>query len=157
MRALIQRTSKAEVIVDSKTVGKIGPGLVILLGIKNGDSEKDIDYLINKIVNLRVFPSDKGHFEKSLIDIKSEGAMPSSRLQDFGVLVISQFTLYGSTKKSRRPDFIEAAKPEIAEGLYELFVKKMQKTGITVATGEFGAMMDVHLVNEGPVTLMIES
>ena len=160
MRAFIPRTSQATGTVDGKTVGKIGHGLVILLGIKNGDTEKDIDTLVNKIVNLRVFAGDGGHFDRSLLEmnnIKSEGATSTSRLQDFGVLIVSQFTLYGSTKKGRRPDFADAAKPEISESLYELFVKKMSETGITVATGVFGAMMDVHLINEGPVTFIIET
>ena len=145
MKALIQRTSQAKVVVDGKTVGEIGNGLVVLLGIKDGDGEKDINTLVNKIVNLRVFAGDGGHFDRSLIDINGE------------VLIVSQFTLYGSTKKGRRPDFTDSAKPEIAEPLYDLFVEKMQETGITVATGVFGAMMDVHLINKGPVTLMIES
>jgi D-tyrosyl-tRNA(Tyr) deacylase len=145
MRALIQRTSKAKVTVDEKTVGQIGTGLVILLGIKQDDTEKDADQLVNKIVNLRVFENDKGHFEISLLDEKKD------------VLVISQFTLYGSTKKGRRPDFIQAAKPDHAEKLYNYFVQKMRETGLTTETGIFGAMMDVELTNTGPVTFMLES
>jgi D-aminoacyl-tRNA deacylase len=157
MRALIQRTSGAEVTVDGKAVGQIESGLVILLGIKDGDTEKNADQLVNKIVNLRLFPDGKGHFEKSLIDIKSvKGADDHSGLQDIGVLIISQFTLYGSVKKGRRPDFIEAAKPDHAEKLYDYFVRKMRETGLKTETGKFGAMMDVHLVNNGPVTFMIE-
>jgi D-aminoacyl-tRNA deacylase len=157
MKALIQRTSGARVTVDGKTAGQIESGLVILLGVKEGDTEKDADNLINKIVNLRVFPNEKGHFEKSLIDMNSEGEDGHPRLQNVGVLVVSQFTLYGSTKKGRRPDFIEAAKPGHAEKLYDYFVKKMRETGLKTETGKFGAMMDVHLTNTGPVTFMIET
>jgi len=131
--------------MDGKTVGEIESGLVILLGVKQDDTEKDAENLVKKIANLRIFPSDKGHFETSLIDEKKE------------VLVVSQFTLYGSTKKGRRPDFVAAAKPDLAEKLYDLFVKKMRETGLKTETGEFGAMMDVQLTNTGPVTFMIES
>ncbi len=145
MRALIQRTSEAKVTVDGKTVGEISAGLVVLLGVKQDDTEKDVDKLVNKIANLRVFESKKGHFETSLIEEAKE------------VLVVSQFTLYGSTKKGRRPDFVAAAKPDLAESLYEHFVKKMRETGLAVATGVFGAMMDVSLVNSGPVTFMLET
>jgi D-tyrosyl-tRNA(Tyr) deacylase len=145
MRALIQRTSGAKVVVGNRTVGQIESGLVVLLGVKQDDTEKDADKLVDKIANLRVFESDKGHFETSLLDGKKE------------VLVISQFTLYGSTKKGRRPDFVEAAKPDHAEKLYNYFVEKMRERGLKTETGEFGAMMDISLVNSGPVTFMIES
>ena len=132
-------------MVGGKTVGQIGAGLVILLGVKQDDTEKDADKLADKIVNLRVFESEKGHFETSLIDDNKE------------VLVVSQFTLYGSTKKGRRPDFVAAAKPDLAESLYKRFIKKMRETGLKTETGAFGAMMDVSLVNSGPVTFMLES
>lgn len=145
MKALIQRVANANVVVEDKVVGEIGEGLVVLLGIKDGDSEKDIDYLVNKIVNLRIFPKDKGHFEASMLEESKEA------------LVVSQFTLYGSCKKGRRPDFVAAAKPEIAEGLYELFIEKMRETGVKTATGKFQAMMDVNFTNSGPVTFMLES
>jgi len=145
MRALIQRVSEAKVTVEGKTVGQIGAGLVVLLGIKHDDTEQDADKLVNKIADLRVFESEKGHFETSLLEEAKE------------VLVVSQFTLYGSTKKGRRPDFTAAAKPDLAESLYDYFIKKMRETGLKTETGEFGAMMDVHLVNNGPVTFMIES
>ena len=142
--------------MDGKTVGQIESGLVVLLGVKQDDTEKDADQLVNKITNLRVFSNDKGHFETSLLDINA-GATTSSRLQDFGVLIVSQFTLYGSTKKGRRPDFSAAAKPDVAEKLYNYFVKKMRETGLKTETGEFGAMMDVSLVNSGPVTFMLKT
>ncbi len=145
MKALIQRSKGASVKIDGKVVGQIDSGLVILLGITQEDSEKDIDYLVQKIINLRVFASDKSGFDTSLLDEKGEA------------LVISQFTLYGSCNKGRRPDFNNAARPEQAEPLYEKFVEKMRETGIKVATGEFGANMQVELINDGPVTLMIES
>lgn len=145
MKALIQRTSGAKVIVDGKTVGEIKSGLVVLLGVKQDDTEKDADKLVDKIANLRIFESDKGHFETSLSDEGKE------------VLIVSQFTLYGSTKKGRRPDFIEAAKPDHAEKLYNYFVEKMRETGLKTETGVFGAMMDIHLVNSGPVTFMLET
>lgn len=145
MKALIQRTTGAVVKIDGKPVGEIGPGLVILLGITQSDSERDIDYLVQKIVNLRVFASETSGFDNSLLDEKKEA------------LVVSQFTLYGSCDKGRRPDFGEAARPEQAEPFYEKFVQKMREAGVTVATGQFGADMKVELVNDGPVTLMLES
>jgi D-tyrosyl-tRNA(Tyr) deacylase len=145
MKALIQRVSEAKVTVEGKATGQIESGLLILLGVKNEDTEKDAEQLANKIANLRVFPSDKGHFDKSLTDVSGS------------VLVVSQFTLYGSCKKGRRPDFTEAANPEHAENLYDYFVHKMRETGVNTETGKFGAMMDVSLVNNGPVTFMLET
>jgi D-tyrosyl-tRNA(Tyr) deacylase len=145
MRALIQRVSKAKVTVDGEVTGEIDKGILVLLGITHEDSEKDVDYLIEKIVNLRIFPDKSGHFDLSVTDVKG------------GILVVSQFTLYGSTKKGRRPDFSASAKPEKAEYQYDLFIDKMRKTGLNTSTGRFGAMMDVELVNDGPVTLMLES
>jgi D-tyrosyl-tRNA(Tyr) deacylase len=150
MKALIQRVSEAKVTADGKITGQIGSGLLILLGIKNEDMEKDAEKLANKIINLRVFPGDKGHFDKSITTM-NEGA------DNIGVLVVSQFTLYGSCDKGRRPDFTEVAPPERAQELYEYFVYKMRETGVNTETGKFGAMMDVHLVNNGPVTFMLES
>ena len=145
MKALIQRVSGASVRVDGEVIGQIGAGLVVLLGIRHEDSEKDAEYLVQKIVNLRLFPSEKSGFDTSVLEEENE------------VLVVSQFTLYGSCKKGRRPDFGEAARPEQAEDLYNSFVEKMRETGLHVATGQFGAEMKVELVNDGPVTLMIES
>ena len=145
MRALVQRVSEGSVSVDGETIGEISKGLVILLGIKPDDSEKDIDHLANKCVNLRVFPDDAGDMNRSLLDVNG------------GALIISQFTLYGNTEKGRRPSFIGAARPEIAESLYEKFVSKVREAGVEVETGRFGAMMRVNIQNDGPVTLMIES
>lgn len=145
MKALIQRTTGATVSVEGEVVGQIGEGLVILLGIAHTDTEKDAQYLAQKIVNLRIFPGEKGEFDRCALDDKLE------------VLVVSQFTLYGDCKKGRRPDFTLAAKPEQAEKLYKFFVQQIRKAGLTVATGQFRAMMQVELINDGPVTLMLES
>lgn len=145
MKALIQRSKGAKVIVEDEVVGQIGAGLVVLLGITHDDTEKDVDFLVQKIVNLRIFPSEKGEFDTSALDGKKE------------VLVVSQFTLYGSCNKGRRPDFNKAAKPEKAEELYNTFVEKVRETGLKVATGKFQAYMQVDLNNDGPVTLMLES
>lgn len=145
MKALIQRCTGAKVTVEDEMIGQIGPGLVVFLGVTREDSEKDVDYLVQKVVNLRIFPGDGGEFDVSALEAKKE------------ILVVSQFTLYGSCKKGRRPDFNDAAKPEIAESLYELFVNKTRETGLKVDTGRFQAYMQVELVNDGPATLMIES
>jgi len=145
MKALIQRVKNAKVEVEDKVVGEINEGILILLGITHNDTEEDINYLVEKISNLRIFRDEDKHFEKSLLDISGE------------VLIVSQFTLYGSTKKGRRPDFFEAAKPKQAEELYEKFATKFKEQGIKTETATFGAMMDVSLCNDGPVTLMIES
>lgn len=143
MRALIQRVSRAQVRVDDKIVGQIGAGVLVLLGISREDSEKQIDLLVEKIKNLRIFRGKKGHFEESLLDVKGE------------VLVVSQFTLCGDTKKGRRPSFTEAALPEKAQELYRKFVDKFKETGLKVEEGEFQAMMEVELVNDGPVTFVL--
>jgi len=145
MKALIQRSKGAKVSVEGEVVGQIGPGLLVLLGVTHEDSEKDVDFLVQKIVNLRVFPGEGGEFDTSALEGKRE------------ILVVSQFTLYGSCKKGRRPDFNDAAKPEHAEALYKIFVQKVRETGLTVATGQFQAYMQVDLNNDGPVTLMLES
>jgi D-aminoacyl-tRNA deacylase len=144
MKALIQRTTGATVSVEGEVVGQISEGLVVLLGVKNTDTEKDAEYLAQKIINLRIFPGEKGEFDRSALDGKLE------------VLVVSQFTLYGDCKKGRRPDFIEAAKPDQAEKLYKFFVQEIRQAGLAVATGRFQAMMQVELINDGPVTLMLE-
>ena len=145
MRALVQRVTKGSVAVDGKIVGAIEPGLVILLGIRNGDTEEEAHDLAEKCVHLRIFEDANGKFNRSLLD--SGG----------GALVISQFTLYGDTRKGRRPGFEEAAPPEVAEPLYKFFVQEMRRFPIRVAEGIFGAMMLVEIHNDGPVTLMLES
>ncbi|MCA9733017.1 MAG: D-tyrosyl-tRNA(Tyr) deacylase [Deferribacteres bacterium] len=145
MRALIQRVSQGSVTIEGKVVGKIGTGIVLLLGIKNGDNLEDIKYIANKCVNLRIFNDESGNLNKSLLEIGGE------------MLIISQFTLYGDARKGRRPGFSDAAPPEIAEPLYNDFVSEVRRSNVRVATGEFGAMMQILIKNEGPVTLMIES
>lgn len=145
MKAVIQRVSEASVEVDGRIIGKIGPGLVILLGVAEDDEEADADYLAEKIVNLRIFNDAEDKMNLSLSDIQGE------------ILAISQFTLYANTRKGRRPSFIKAALPEKAEPLYEYFIKKIEKTGVRVARGIFGAMMTVNIFNEGPVTIIMES
>lgn len=145
MKALIQRVKNASVKVEGNKVGETGPGILIFLGIGKGDNEDDIKYLVDKIVNLRIFENEGKRMDISVKDIKGE------------LMVISQFTLYGSTKKGRRPDFIKAAEPDEAERLYNLFIDECKKTGLKTESGEFAAMMDVSLVNDGPVTLMIET
>ena len=145
MRAIVQRVKESKVEVKGETVGEIGPGLLIFLGVGQDDSEKDGKYLADKIANLRVFPDEKGLMNLSLVD--TGGA----------VLVVSQFTLWGDCRKGRRPSFAKAARPERANELYEHVVGLMKNTGIQVATGRFQEMMDVSLVNDGPVTLMLDS
>ncbi len=145
MRAVIQRVSGSKVEVFNELVGQIGPGLLVLLGISRSDEEKDADYLTDKIVHLRIFEDDEGKMNRSLIERGGE------------IMVVSQFTLFGDCRKGRRPSFIEAAPPDKAEELYAYFVGQLQSKGITIATGRFGAMMKVSLINDGPVTLIIES
>ncbi|RLL47990.1 D-tyrosyl-tRNA(Tyr) deacylase [Oceanobacillus piezotolerans] len=145
MKAVIQRARNANVKVDGKVIGDIKHGFVILLGITHDDNEEDVDYLVKKIIHLRVFEDDNEKMNHSLLDVNGE------------VLSISQFTLYADTKKGRRPSFIQAAKPEEANILYEQFNEKLRAEGIVVETGQFGAMMDVTLTNDGPVTLIIDS
>ena len=145
MRALVQRVSSGSVKIDDKIVGKISHGLVILLGITHEDSEADVKFLADKCVNLRVFCDEDDKMNRSLLDIGGEA------------LIISQFTLYGDTRKGRRPGFSEAARPGQAIPLYEKFVQAIKDCKIKVATGEFGAKMLVDIKNDGPVTLMLES
>jgi D-tyrosyl-tRNA(Tyr) deacylase len=145
MRAVIQRVTAADVQVDHEIVGRIGPGLLVLLGISRSDEEKDADYLADKVVNLRIFEDDEGKMNRSLLETGGE------------LLVVSQFTLLGDCRKGRRPSFVEAAPPERAEQLYEYFVDQLRLKGINVSTGRFQAMMAVSLVNDGPVTLILES
>jgi D-tyrosyl-tRNA(Tyr) deacylase len=145
MRALVQRVTKGSVSVDGKVVGAINKGLVILLGIRHGDSEAEARSLAEKCVHLRIFEDENSKFNRSLLDIGG------------GALVISQFTLYGDTRKGRRPGFEEAARPEIAEPLYKCFAQELRRFPIQVAEGVFGAMMLVEIHNDGPVTFMLES
>ena len=145
MRALVQRVSRASVIVGDETVGSINRGLVILLGVREGDTEEDVRWLAEKCIHLRIFENDAGKFDRSVLDVGG------------GLLVVSQFTLYGDCRKGRRPSFSQAAGPKLAESLYENFVSTVRETGLSVATGVFAAMMQVHIVNDGPVTLMVDS
>ncbi|MBA3334378.1 MAG: D-tyrosyl-tRNA(Tyr) deacylase [Acidobacteria bacterium] len=144
MRAVLQRVSRAKVSVNGETVGEIGKGILVLLGIASVDTEKDAIYLLEKTLNVRIFEDASEKMNLSLLDIKGE------------LLVVSQFTLYGDTRKGRRPSFIEAAPPEKANSLYELFVSEARRQIKTVQTGRFQAMMDVELVNDGPVTILLD-
>jgi len=145
MKAVIQKSGYAKVEVDGKITGEIEKGLVILLGITNTDTDKDLDFMVDKVKNLRLFDDGEKYFEKSILDTTKQ------------VLVISQFTLYASCKKGRRPDFINAAKGDFAEPMYNKFVEKLRADGIDVRTGIFGAMMNVSLTNEGPITIILDS
>lgn len=144
MRALVQRVSRAAVTVDGRVVGRIGRGFVVLLGITHSDGRVEADWVAARIAGLRVFDDDAGKMNLGLADVDGE------------LLVISQFTLYGDTRKGRRPSFTEAAAPEQAEPLVDYFVNVLRQAGFTVATGVFGAHMAVEIHNDGPVTLMIE-
>jgi D-aminoacyl-tRNA deacylase len=145
MRAVIQRVSRASVTIHGQIVGKIGPGLLVLLGITHTDNPADARWLAEKIVGLRIFNDADGKMNLGLTDVGGS------------VLVVSQFTLYGDAHKGRRPSFIAAARPEQAIPLYEAFVNGIKALGVPVETGRFGAMMDVELVNDGPVTLILEA
>jgi D-tyrosyl-tRNA(Tyr) deacylase len=141
----VQRVSEASVRIAGDVVGRIGPGLVVLLGVGQGDSASDADYLADKIVNLRIFADHAGQMNRSVFDAAGE------------VLVVSQFTLYGDARKGRRPGYSDAAPPEEASRLYEHFVSRVRRSGLRVETGIFRAMMDVALVNQGPVTILLDS
>lgn len=145
MKIVLQRVKKAAVEVEQKVRGKISKGVCLLVGIEKGDSEEDAQYLANKTVELRIFPDEEGKMNLSLLDVKGE------------VLVVSQFTLAASVKKGRRPSFDNAEAPERAERLFSYFVDLIKKKGIKVETGVFGALMEVHLVNDGPVTFILSS
>jgi len=145
MKALLQRVAKSSVTVEGRPVGSIAGGLVVLLGVADGDCEKDAEYLADKIVNLRIFSDDRSKFNLSTLNVTGE------------LLVISQFTLLADTRKGRRPGFSAAAPPEKAETLYNYFVKRLKQTGLKVETGEFGAHMMVEIANDGPVTIMLDS
>ena len=145
MKSVIQRCSRGKVMVSGNTIGSIENGLVILLGVQKDDAEADADYLAEKIANLRIINDENEKMNLSIQDVKGSA------------LVISQFTLCGDTKKGRRPSFINAAAPEEGNRLYEYFMERLQDEGIPVESGEFGAMMDVNLVNSGPVTFVLDS
>jgi D-tyrosyl-tRNA(Tyr) deacylase len=145
MRAVVQRVSEASVRVDGEIVGRIDAGLAVLLGVAVGDAEKDADLLADKVVHLRVFPDEAGQMNRSVSDVGG------------GVLVVSQFTLLGDARKGRRPSYIDAAAPEEANRLYERFASRVRASGLPVATGVFRATMDVALVNQGPVTILLDS
>ena len=146
MRAVIQRTNtNAEVVVEGEVVGKISRGLVVLLGVAPNDGEKEMKWLADKIMNLRIFADDEGKMNLSLLDVGGE------------MLIVSQFTLYGNCRKGRRPNFTGAAHPTIAQPLYEKFCDYVEGQGVGVGRGIFGAMMEVSLVNDGPVTLILDT
>ena len=145
MRAVIQRVKKSSVTVDHHLISKIGPGLMVLLGVSGTDEFKDADYLADKISHLRIFEDPEGKMNRSIIDTGGE------------MMIVSQFTLLGDCRKGRRPSFASAASPEKADQLYQYFVQQVSKLNIPVKTGIFRAMMEVSLINDGPVTLIIES
>lgn len=145
MKALVQRVSESTVSIDDKIVGKIGPGFVVLIGVSKYDIDPDADYIVNKVVNLRIFADDDGKFSRSAFDVGAE------------LLLVSQFTLYSDTRKGRRPSFMDAASPPLAEQMFDQIVDKFRETGLKVETGRFQADMMVSLTNEGPVTIMIDS
>ena len=145
MRAVIQRVTKSSVTVDDKIQGETKQGLVVLLGVKNGDDEAAASYLANKIVNLRIFEDEDGKFNLSALDVNA------------GILAISQFTLYADCRRGRRPGFSDAAHPEISKPLYDKFVRYLKESGLHVGEGIFGAHMDVEIHNDGPVTIVIDS
>ena len=145
MRAVVQRVSQARVDVDGETVGAVEQGLLVLLGVQLPDTVRDADYLASKIITLRIFNDAQGKMNRDVQDVQG------------GVLVVSQFTLYGDARKGRRPSFVQAAPPEQAERLYEYFIDATARHGVPIAHGVFGACMQVHLVNDGPVTLLLDS
>ena len=144
MRVVLQRVSRARVSVEGRVTGEIGEGLLLLVGFTAGDGEEALRWMAEKVAGLRVFTDADGKMNRSVEEVGG------------GLLVVSQFTLYGDARKGRRPSFIEAARPEVAIPLYERFVEILRATGLPVGTGEFGAMMEVELVNDGPVTLILE-
>lgn len=145
MRAVVQRVSKASVTVDGNIVGHVGRGFLVLLGVSAEDSAADLEYTVSKVLGLRVFEDDDGKMNRSIVDVGGS------------ILAVSQFTLYGDCRKGRRPSFIAAARPEQANELYEAFVAKVREAGVACETGQFQADMDVELVNDGPVTLLLDS
>ncbi len=144
MRALVQRVRKSSVSVDGRVVGAIGPGLTVLLGVKEGDTEEEARWLASKVANLRIFPDDEGKLNRSVLEMGGQ------------VLVVSQFTLYADCRRGRRPSFVEAARPEVADPLVEKFVEFLRAEGLQVETGIFQAEMLVEIHNDGPVTVLVE-
>jgi D-tyrosyl-tRNA(Tyr) deacylase len=144
MRALLQRVSAASVTVDGEVISRIGKGLVILLGVGHGDGEEQVSFLAEKIANLRIFEDDQGKTNLSILDVKGDA------------IVVSQFTLYADTRKGRRPSFIDAALPDVAEPLVDRFVQKLRGRDIPTQTGKFGVHMEVEIHNDGPVTVWLE-
>ncbi len=145
MKAVVQRVSKASVTIDGKVHGEIDKGLLVLLGVKQGDNDDIINWFANKLLNLRVFPDEEGKMNRSVSDING------------GILLISNFTIYGDTKKGYRPSFSKAAPPEFSEPVYEKLLETLrQNSSLKIEAGIFGAMMDVELINDGPVTVIIE-
>lgn len=145
MIAVVQRVAKSSVAIDEAVVGAIGPGLNVLLGVADGDADADADYLAAKVVNLRIFEDTQGKMNQSLCDVGGQ------------MLVVSQFTLLGDCRKGRRPSFVHAAPPAPAQRLYQRFIERVRQLGLTVQTGRFGAMMQVTIINDGPVTLIVHS
>ena len=145
MRALVQRVSRSAVFIDGELTAEIGRGMLILLGVGRGDTPEDIQYVAGKCIHLRIFEDEQGKMNRSLAEIGGQ------------VLVVSQFTLYGDTRKGRRPGYSGAAPPELAEAYYNEFVDALRSRGVSVSTGRFGANMQVEIHNDGPVTLMVES
>jgi D-aminoacyl-tRNA deacylase len=145
MRAVVQRVKQSSVLINGQSIASIGSGLLVLLGVAKNDTEKEADFLAEKIPNLRIFEDKNEKMNLSLLD--TGGRM----------LVVSQFTLLGNCRKGRRPSYIDAAEPDMANALYEYFMEQVRARGIEVHSGRFKAMMDVHLINEGPVTLIVES
>jgi D-tyrosyl-tRNA(Tyr) deacylase len=144
VRVVLQRVSRARVTVEGRVTGEICRGLLLLVGFRDGDDEETLRWMADKVLGLRIFPDGEGKMNRSLAEV------------DGGVLIVSQFTLYGDARKGRRPSFIEAARPGVAIPLYERFLEIVAASGRTVASGRFGAMMEVELVNDGPVTLILE-
>jgi D-tyrosyl-tRNA(Tyr) deacylase len=145
MRAVLQRVQSAQVFVDGQLIGKVGKGLLVFIGVGKGDNDGDISYMVSKIPELRIFEDPSGKFNLSLREVNGE------------ILIVSQFTLYGDCKKGRRPSFTEAEEPAASKTLYERLIHRLREQGIPVETGEFQAKMEVHLVNDGPVTLLLDS
>jgi len=145
MRIVLQRVTQSEVFCNGTRIGKIGQGMVVFLGVKEGDREEDAIWMANKCLNLRIFDDSEGRMNRSALEVGGQ------------FLVVSQFTLYGDARKGRRPDFTHAMKPEGAERLYHIFLNTLKNSGLTVEAGAFREKMAVHLINDGPVTLVIES
>lgn len=145
MRACVQRVSRCSVTVEGQVVGQIGRGLLVLLGVTHDDTPADVDYLAEKTTGLRIFEDDAGKMNRSVLDIGGQ------------ILVVSQFTLWGDCRRGKRPSFTDAAAPDLAERLYDEFVAAVQRLGVPAATGKFRTQMDVALVNDGPVTLLLDS